>query len=409
MEKNLVVVLSLFLVMGCSSVQMAEKMGEVSKPRAGVVKLGSVSCALDEATLKDALKFLPSTMNIVYSTSLREKLVTLEVEGVSYMEYLYSLSRVVGCRVSRHGSVWVLQDSKSERLEGEKGITGSVVAGRNDSMADDSGGDDFTCWIDLDGWRQEEIAAVWRASGLNWVSGDLWLYRGSLSGALDLLECVDMINANRHVDYYFEIFFVSSDFSFDFGASDSIGLDLNWRQSFSKGMSQNEWSALASVALSSMVNMSRGSGVKCVAGVVRENVPYMCRVGDSVPYVKRSVSDAGTVSDLDVVYETLGLNVSFLVKGARSGIVELKIDSNDVSGYNNGYPIKHGSNVQTTYSVNSADMRYVGSLWVDSRSHGLLSLSSKIQMWDVFCRVERLSYGQYMRKDSTFLQKKVKK
>lgn len=394
---------------GCQSVQMAEKVGNPSAPRAGVVKLGSVSCALEEASLRDALRFLPVGMNIVYSTVLRDKPVTLEVEGVSYMEYLYSLSRVVGCRVSRHGSVWVLQDSADEKIEGSKSMAGGVVPGRNDNMADDSADGDYTCWIDLDGWRQEEIANVWRVSGLNWVSGDLWLYRGSLSGALDLLECVDMINANRHVDYYFEIFFVSSDFSFDFGASDSIGLDLNWRQSFSKGMSSSEWAALASVALSSMVNMSRGSGVKCVAGVVRENVPYMCRVGDSIPYVKRTVSDSGTVSDLDVVYETLGLNVQFQVRGARSGIVDLKIDSNDVSGYNNGYPVKHGSNVQTTYSVDSADMRYVGSLWVDTRSHGLLSLSSKIQMWDVFCRVERLSYGQYMRKDSKILQKKVGK
>lgn len=398
-----------FICLGCQSVQMAEKVGEPLKPRAGVVKLGSVSCALEEASLRDALRFLPVGMNIVYSTALRERPVTLEVDGLSYVEYLYSLSRVVGCRVSRHGSVWVLQDSKDEQSDVVKNVSGGVVPGRNDNMVDDSSDGEYTCWIDLDGWRQEEIANVWRVSGLNWVSGDLWLYRGSLSGALDLLECVDMINANRHVDYYFEIFFISSDFSFDFGASDSIGLDLNWRQSFSKGMSSNEWSALASVALSSMVNMSRGSGVKCVAGVVRENVPYMCRVGDSVPYAKRTVSDSGTVSDLDVVYETLGLNVQFQVRGARSGIVDLKIDSNDVSGYNNGYPVKHGSNVQTTYSVDSADMRYVGSLWVDTRSHGLLSLSSKIQMWDVFCRVERLSYGQYMRKDSRILQKKVEK
>lgn len=394
---------------GCQSVKMAEKVGDPMKPRAGVVKLGSVSCALEEASLRDALRFLPVGMNIVYSTALRERPVTLEVDGLSYVEYLYSLSRVLGCRVSRHGSVWVLQDSKDEQVEGSKSMAGGVVPGRNDNMADDSADGEYTCWIDLDGWRQEEIASVWRVAGLNWVSGDLWLYRGPLSGALDLLECVDMINANRHADYYFEIFFVSSDFSFDFGASDSIGLDVNWRQSFSKGMSSNEWSALATVALSSMVNMSRGSGVKCVAGVVRENVPYMCRVGDSIPYVKRTVSDSGTVSDLDVVYETLGLNVQFQVRGARSGIVDLKIDSNDVSGYNSGYPIKHGSNVQTTYSVDSADMRYVGSLWVDTRSHGLLSLSSKVQMWDVFCRVERLSYGQYMRKDSKILQEKVGK
>lgn len=405
-----VMVFALVFLSGCISYVSPQKQGSPPSPVQSVSRQGSVTASLYSASIRDALDLLPSDLNVVYDKVVADSLVTLDVQGLPYLDYLYALSRSVGASISRHGLVWVMSGPAGSQES--KSTSGSVIpmgqeviGGRRSGASGGSLGMDYTMWVDLDGWRDLDMSSA-GFTGLKWVAGDTWVYHGDLQGALDVAESVDVLRRSAHCDYYFEIVFVSSDMQLDFGSSNALGLDLDWRYALGRGvMSSLDWSVVSRVALSSLADVSRSRGCKVVSGVVREGVRYNCRLGDSMPFVKRTVSDQGTVTDTGVEYQTVGFDVDFQVQGARSGIVELRINSDDITGYNQGYAIKHGSKLETTFSVHGSEMRYVGSIWSDSRSRGLLSVSTKLQMWDVFLRVERLSRGQYMVKNLDLLQK----
>lgn len=314
----------------------------------------------------------------------------LNIDGdYSIIEVMRILEIAFDCKAEKSGGLWVL--NKNGKDEDSSSPLNHSGGGSDKQSLYGSYVYYFRVW----GFSNDEIQQRLSGYGVLQLGNSVYYARSDLKSIIDLDDIVTNMLRCVPVQYYFNVFFVSDDILRDIGLDVHPSVGGLVSRLWSKGVASTyDYRAALDVALDSSFDLSSKKGVRRMGGVVREGSEFVFRIGDEIPIAKKAVSDAGTVTDTGYEYQRFGLQVKVKVEGRSFGVLVLGIENTDIGGYVGGYPVRHGSVLDTTMVIGSNDRLYVGSAYMDSRTLTLLGYKYQRQYYHILIECDVVEAGQ---------------
>lgn len=388
MGKNVLLVLCLFFYCGCSNLRKVD--WEIrGKAEDYVIQRGfdfepdCVTCSFAGGTIEDVVEQLPEGVSVVYDEQLLNIPIFAELRKVTYAEFFAVVSRALGCDVYKIGDVWIFGRPIQNEDENTRSRVSSYSSGN------------YTFSFKLSGLEHEKVISA-LGSSVVYVGGSVYMFKGSVIEAVECSRKVELVRKSVPSTYVFDVHFVSDDLLSDFSV---LGGDTTGSISLSYMVARNspsviDWSLVLSNAYDVTMTRSSSSGIRTISGVFREDKPYVVTIGDEVPYIKKNILENGTIVDSDVQYQNVGIRLQMSCEGDSIGVVNMDLSVQDATNYVNGYPVKHGNTIKTSFLVSDDKVHYVGSFYSDVRNNRILGLKRNSSRFYVLCRVVRVSVGQ---------------
>ena len=350
-----------------------------------------ITASFDGATFEDVVLQLPENISVCVDEEVRFSRFSIDVVDVDIDTYLFSVCRSAGCKLERYGDLYVFSGKGKDSSSGKSGIIGGDI--QTSSGANNS----YIVYMRFPYYKVEEVLKSVGGCGCSaqFVSGDRYIIKGDVGSIVRIREFQRQMMLSLPCEYAFDLWICSKDYLLSADVGLSLGGSGGYNISKMAGeMVSYDWSYVINVLSSANLERTNGDYVRHISGVFRESSGYKVTVGDSVPYVKRAMTDSGASVDTGVEYTDIGFSLDLSLQGEQMGICKLNMSFNDIGGYVQGYPIKHGSTLTDEFCISGDNKRFVGSFLVDGYTRSLIGYTRKRSEWLVFIRVLRVSAGQ---------------
>lgn len=351
-----------------------------------------VTASFDGAFFDDVVKMLPENVSVCVDESVRFARFSLDVVDVDIDTFLYAACRSASCSLERYGDLYVFSSGKKADLSRGGGVIGEEGGG----MGGASSGD-YVIYLRFPYYKREEVVSSMSSCGCSayYINGDRYVVKGSIGAIVRARETQKELLSTLPCEYAFDLWVVSKDYLLSADVGLSIGGTGGYSlQKMAGEVASYEWNYLVNVLSSANLERTNSDYIRHISGVFREKSSYKVTVGDSVPYVKRAITDSGSAVDTGVDYTDIGFSLDIGLEGAGVGICRLNLSFNDIGGYVQGYPIKHGSTLVDEFCISGDNKRFVGSFLVDGFTRSLIGYTRKRSEWLVYVRCLRVSAGQ---------------
>lgn len=387
MGKTVFLCLCVFVV-GCSSVQR-HKWELVGSAEEFLIDSGfdftpdSVTCSFQGGNIEDVVEMLPEGVSVVWDESLLSIPIFAELRKVTYAEFFAVVSRSLNCDVYKIGSVWVFGKPVKQTEGAETAVKGVV------------GGSEYCFFFKLSGLEHEKVVS-YLGGKVTYMGGSTFMFKGSVKDAVEVHKVSEVLKRSLPSEYVFDLHFVSDDLLQDFSV---LGGDTTGTLNLSYMIAKNspsvvDWSLVLANAYDVTLTRSASNGIRSISGVFREDRPFSMTIGDSIPFVKKNILENGTIVDSAIEYQDIGIGLTIGCQGQTKGVVNVRLNVQDASSYVSNYPVKHGSTIETSFTVSSSEVHYVGSFYSDVSQSRILGFKRNSSRFYVLCRVVRVSPNQ---------------
>lgn len=394
---KIALVLIVIMCLGCSSINR-HKWEIQGKAEEYILDSGFdftpnlVTCSFQGGSIEDVVDLLPEGVSVVWDESLLSIPIFAELRKVTYSEFFAVVARSLNCDVYKIGSVWIFGKPVKQSEGAETAVKGNI------------GGSEYCFFFKLSGLENQKVVSK-IGSGVVYLGGSSYMFKGSVKDAVEVHKMTEVLKRSLPSEYVFDLHFVSDDLLQDFSV---LGGDTTGTINLSYMIAKNspsvvDWSLVLANAYDVTLTRSASNGVRSISGVFREDKPFVMSIGDSIPFVKKNILENGTIVDSAIEYQDIGIGLTISCEGQAKGVVNVKLNVQDASSYVSNYPVKHGSTIETSFTVSTSEVHYVGSFYSDVSQSRILGFKRNSSRFYVLCRVVRISPNQ-----AVFLKKTEK-
>ena len=369
MFKGGLIVLVVFLV-GCAQISKFELpvsgSSENYAVRDAVFRRSSsdrlITGSFSDFPLGELWRILPNDVSYAYDKELAESKITMECKDLAVDDFLTLVSRHLGVDFINDGNIYYIGKVDLKSF--------SVYVGRIGGMDQDK------LQKIIDTVKTTEGKGTVLEGGLL-VFTDRWVAVQRLNSVLQTLE--DDIK-----NYGVDLWLVNDAVVRELYSKGNMSGNYIFDWSAGSVASASNWSIVLNAVANLSVDRSDSLDVRRFSSIVRDGEGFTYNNGLSVPVLKKTVSDSGTVTTSGVEYVDVGtrLDVKVMRRDDKSCIVQLKTEVSSNEREIEGYPVKNSSVYSSRFSVKYGDVVLVGKYETDQESRGLFGYrKNKMSYW----------------------------
>ena len=312
--------------------------------------------------LGELWRILPDDVSYAYDRELADSTITMECKDMAVDDFLTLVSRHLGVDFVNDGNIYYIGKIDLKSFSVYVGRIGGIEESKINKI--------------IDSVKTTEGKGTVLDGGLL-VFSDRWVAVQRLNSVLHSIQ--DEIR-----NYGVNLWLVNDAVVRELYSRGNITGKYVFDWSAGSVASASNWSVVLNAVMNFSVDNSDSRDVRRFSSIVRDGEGFTYNNGLSVPVLRKTVSDAGTVTTSGVDYIDVGtrLDVKVMRRDDSSCIVNMKTEVSSNEREIEGYPVKNSSVYQSRFSLKHGDVVIVGKYETDQESHGIFGYKkNKMSYW----------------------------